>query len=409
VTHERLKHLVSPITGIVAELKPIAEDERGRYSVWMASHALPGTGRGLADLRVSLANKSAGKGRTSTQARTSALCEAIERISMGFTGHEPRRRARLTGLGKAAIHPNDCMLLSEAQYATREERNAVRGGDWIPERFDPERPCDWTEVAVIAPEGDDAASRFLPTALCYLGAPDPPPSLVADSNGNAAGNTLEEAILQGFFELVERDAVAIWWYNRRVPRCVDLEGEGDPYLLETAGVYAERGHDFRLLEITSDLGIPVYAAVSRRFDPDEAIFGFGAHPDPLLAMHRAATELNQLLFVSQRPSGRGRILADPAVREPWIEGAPAAGAPFVIPDAFRSTSGKELVRASAALVHGKGLEFLVLDQTRPGIGFPVVKVIVPGLRPINPRFAPGRLYAGPDRGESDLNPLPVPR
>ena len=37
------------------------------------------------------------------------------------------------------------------------------------------------------------------------------------SNGSAAGNRLEEAILQGLFEAVERDAVAIWWYSR-LPR-----------------------------------------------------------------------------------------------------------------------------------------------------------------------------------------------
>ena len=36
----------------------------------------------------------------------------------------------------------------------------------------------------------------------------------ADTNGHASGNTLEEAILQGFLELVERDALAIWWYNQ---------------------------------------------------------------------------------------------------------------------------------------------------------------------------------------------------
>jgi ribosomal protein S12 methylthiotransferase accessory factor len=40
----------------------------------------------------------------------------------------------------------------------------------------------------------------------------------------------------------------------------------------------------------------------------------------------------------------------------------------------------------------KGLEMLVLDQTRPDTGLHVVKVIVPGLRPFWARFAPGRLY-----------------
>ena len=43
-----------------------------------------------------------------------------------------------------------------------------------------------------------------------------------------------------------------------------------------------------------------------------------------------------------------------------------------------------------------GLDFLVLDQTRPDIGVPVVRVIVPGLRHFYRRFAPtGRLYDVP--------------
>ena len=57
---------------------------------------------------------------------------------------------------------------------------------------------------------------------------------------------------------------------------------------------------------------------------------------------------------------------------------------------------------------------MVLDQTRPDVGLPVVKVIVPGLRHFWPRFGPGRLYdvpvglgrlATPTR-EADLNPVP---
>jgi ribosomal protein S12 methylthiotransferase accessory factor len=60
----------------------------------------------------------------------------------------------------------------------------------------------------------------------------------------------------------------------------------------------------------------------------------------------------------------------------------------------------------------EGLDFLVLDQTRPDIEVPVARVIVPGLRHFYRRFAPGRLYDVPvklgwlDRPvrESDLNP-----
>jgi ribosomal protein S12 methylthiotransferase accessory factor len=62
-----------------------------------------------------------------------------------------------------------------------------------------------------------------------------------------------------------------------------------------------------------------------------------------------------------------------------------------------------------------GLEVLLLDQTRPDIGLPVVKVIVPGMRHFWARFAPGRLYDVPARlgwvekatPESMLNPIPM--
>jgi ribosomal protein S12 methylthiotransferase accessory factor len=60
-----------------------------------------------------------------------------------------------------------------------------------------------------------------------------------------------------------------------------------------------------------------------------------------------------------------------------------------------------------------GLDFLVLDQTRPDIEVPVVRVIVPGLRHFYRRFGPGRLYDIPVKlgwldhplSETELNPL----
>jgi ribosomal protein S12 methylthiotransferase accessory factor len=68
-----------------------------------------------------------------------------------------------------------------------------------------------------------------------------------------------------------------------------------------------------------------------------------------------------------------------------------------------------------AALERRGLEMLVLDLTRPDVGMPVVKVIVPGLRPYVPRFAAGRLYDVPVQLgwipdpliEPELNPLPM--
>src|SRR5207237_290254 len=77
--------------------------------------------------------------------------------------------------------------------------------------FDDERETEWTPVWSLTEE----RSKYAATASCYFGYPFSPEHDFCrpDSNGNAAGVNLEEAILQGFLEVVERDAVALWWYN----------------------------------------------------------------------------------------------------------------------------------------------------------------------------------------------------
>ena len=60
--------------------------------------------------------------------------------------------------------------------------------------------------------------------------------------------------------------------------------------------------------------------------------------------------------------------------------------------AVEATDTREDVERCRALVEARGMEFLVLDQTRPDIGKPVTRVIVPGMRHFWARFAPGRLY-----------------
>lgn len=67
------------------------------------------------------------------------------------------------------------------------------------------------------------------------------------------------------------------------------------------------------------------------------------------------------------------------------------------------------------IVEERGIEVLVLDQTRPDVEMPAAKVIVPGLRHFWARFAPGRLYDVPVEmgwlsktlAEEEFNPIPV--
>jgi Uncharacterized conserved protein len=97
-----------------------------------------------------------------------------------------------------------------------------------------------------------------PVVFFYRG----PGQISADSNGCAAGNTLEEAIVQGFLELVERDAYAIWWYNRLQRPAVDLSQFNDYYVRDLQAQLADHGRRLWLLDVTSDLGVPTYVAIT---------------------------------------------------------------------------------------------------------------------------------------------------
>jgi ribosomal protein S12 methylthiotransferase accessory factor len=92
--------------------------------------------------------------------------------------------------------------------------------------------------------------------------------------------------------------------------------------------------------------------------------------------------------------------------------------PASTPDDFGYTLAQDIlenVRNVQRRLEAAGLEILVLDQTRPDIGLPVVKVIVPGMRSVWARFAPGRLFDVPVRlgrlteptAYDQLNPLPM--
>ena len=298
----------------------------------------------------------------------------------------------------------------------------------MPPRLDPEAEIDWTPVWSLT----QRRHRYLPTSMLYSMPAEQrgPADLIADSNGCAAGNTLEEAILQGFYELAERDAFAIWWYNRLRAPAVDLSSFDDKYLASALGHYAGYERELWMLDITSDLGVPAFVALSRRPDAptEDIIYGAGAHADPRVAALRAVCELNQCLTWLPRP-GRsdGRPVIDDPLALRWWKTARLADCAWLAPAADEPLRGasqypaietadtREDVEHCRALVEARGMEFLVLDQTRPDIGMPVVRVVVPGLRHFWARFAPGRLYDVPvtmgrrvhPLAEADLNPAPV--
>jgi oxazoline/thiazoline synthase len=418
-TVARFRKHVSPLTGVVSRLERIDADVPLNTNFY-AQHNFSGPAASVDQLRAGLSGGSFGKGSTAEQGEASALMEAIERYSGIFQGDEIRKLGRFTDFPKGdAIHPNDVQLFSDTQFR-QPPHDPTSHEHAVPPVFDRSAEIEWSPVWSLR----DRRFRYLPTALLYFFYSGPG-HLPSDTNGCAAGNTREEAIVQGFLELVERDAYACWWYNRARRPAVDLSRFNDYYVSDFQTQLADAGRRLWVLDVTNDLGIPTYVAMAHWMDEgrENMEFGSGAHFDSRIALLRALTELNQFLSIGAKDGGKSDKSTLDGITPLRLDNYP-----YLMPNGdsprhsdpgsdlgadFGHLNTREQVLACVDITKRAGLDFLVLDYTRPDIDVPVVRVTVPGLRHFYRRFAPGRLYDVPvklgwlDKAtlESDLNPV----
>lgn len=419
--YEQYRHHVSSITGIVPYLARVPSPD-GTF-VYASGYNRARSFKQWQNFRRNLRSQSAGKGTDDLQARVSALCEALERYSGLASCHEPFEHASYAKLPDA-IHPTRFLLYSEKQYAQRETWNEGRPPHLqVPDRFDETKPIDWVPIWSLT----EQCAKYVPMAYAYFDVPLDEDHVFcgSDSNGCAAGSSLEDAILQGFFELVERDSISLWWDNRVLRPAVDLASFAHPYITQVQQMMAGLQREFWLLDITSDLQIPAFVCVSRAVGQatDDIVLGFGAHFDAQVAALRAITEMNQSLPAVLRDA-KGNYNSQSSWEIEWWQTVTTRDDPYLTPDLTQplkrladyprlaSDDLRTDVDTCVEILRVQGLEMLVLDQTRADVGLPVVRVIVPGLRHFWSRYAPGRLYDVPvklgwldaPRREEGMNP-----
>ncbi|PKW09370.1 ribosomal protein S12 methylthiotransferase accessory factor [Streptomyces sp. 1222.5] len=423
-TLARLERHISPHLGAITKLVSHTPENNTLTYSFAAGHNFAMVNDSMDLLRRNLRGQSGGKGRSEVQAKVSAVCEAIERYVGVWRGDEPVLRSAYRDLDpRTAVHPRSLLHFSETQLAGREawNRDPANRLHKVPDPFPEDASVDWTRGWSLTHDEE----RLIPAAYAWYGHPDLKDHFfcIADSNGSAAGNTLEEAILQGLCELTERDAVALWWYNRLRRPAFDMDSLDDPYVDRLRAFYDAQDRDLWMLDISCDLGMPVYVAASRRrHSVEDVMVGFGAHPDPRVAAFRALTELNQFLpMIENRDAdGNTAYLVDDLETLTWLKEATVEKEPWLLPDpelpATRvgPQAGFDLaarIREQVARIQEAGSEVIVIDQTRPDLELNVVKVIAPGLRHFWRRLGPGRLYDAPVRlgllaeptAEADLN------
>jgi ribosomal protein S12 methylthiotransferase accessory factor len=335
-------------------------------------------------------SSSQGKGVTRELADVSAVMESIELF------HAERLRAPdviapvawLRAAGRRFIDPaqliaNSGRLVSAAVYNDN-------------------HPIEW--LALAQPAG--GAPILVPRSYLDLDRTGPysPLALALDpsSNGLASGNTLDEAVVHGLYELIERHCFTEYSgldLAARRARSVDLATiSGAPHLGELMQRLDHAGLALAVRAIHGPLGIPAFRAKVTPRDPGDrtpGTVGFGAHFVPEVAMSRAITETIQgrvTKIAGARddfyPYTYHHINAalDP-VFDAALDPAPAAHEPAglawsAIPRPPRFASFREVLGWTLAALERHGFtDTCFLDQRRAELGnIPIVSVVSPHLR-----------------------------
>jgi ribosomal protein S12 methylthiotransferase accessory factor len=350
-----------------------------------------------------------GRGLTAAAAAASGLGEALEIACSVAWDDEPFCRAREADLGPEAWGLAGLAGFSPAQLEDRTAWNLrLAGTDRVPLLPEADRPIDW----LAACDAFSGTEIWLPADAVLIGrSAGDGAGFPADTNGVAAGPSPEAARLAALLELVERDAAGRWWYGRRLRPAVD---PGD---LPNAGPVldhlARRGRRALLLDITSDLGIPVAAAFAADArDGAHVSVGFAARPTLFAAAADALCELMQMEFLvhaarmigAARP-GLSRWFAEARAGSPPLAAAPGPALPPE--DGGVAGPGPALAAALACLA-ACGCRVAFLDRTRPEFGLPVWRAVAPTLCHWKPRLGRARLLAPDPRDAAPVATEPNP-
>jgi ribosomal protein S12 methylthiotransferase accessory factor len=393
------------------------------------------------------ADRSGGAGFSLPDALAAAIGEGVERYCMRFCAAgelafgSHRRLSRTVPM----VPAERWRMHSAVQVERVRRRNGGRGA--VAEVLTKDAELGWAWGYSLTEE----SWKLVPAFMVYL----PYAPLAGEarcgwntSTGLACGNTLEEAVLAGLCELMERDAFALCWLHQVLPRRVRLDSP------ELAGFVASRFHadhpavDLEVWDLTLDLEVPVVAVRLRRsLESGPGVFlGAAARLDPEAALRKALAEVAQCvpccrytlrqsrdwqpqddfsdvvnferhsIFYLKRPDLIPKVCA---LREQDRDGIGLSAMP-------RRGTGSVLgdLRRCVEALARRGFEPLVVDLTTPDIGelgLRVVRVLAPGLMNLHgnhnwPWLGCDRLWQAPrDLGwdgageaEDGLNPFPHP-
>ncbi len=227
------------------------------------------------------------------------MFEAIER----FAAMKPRGPLEITrdcraSLGEVSFDP--ATLISHVDAAF---------GPGRMERYSSSTVYDW----VWAYSVQQQRQILIPQQLAYYGQFGEEPCggrfVHETSSGSAIGGSIEEAMLYGLTEAVERDAFLVSWYGHR--RCPTIlpSTVADGLLKPLLARLAAQGLELVIQSVAVDLPVHVFAVriLNRSAHQDRAWYvAAGAHLNPLEALQSAINEVTSMVRSSPDDHARGQ-------------------------------------------------------------------------------------------------------
>ena len=321
----------------------------------------------------------AGKGATVEQARASAMMEGFERYSAEKQDID-QEKISISAYNEIK---NDSVL---------NPRNLL-----LPKSFENQniemQKLEWIEAEEIISESPilvPANAVFHP----YIPNREIKPSAMAmfkgNTNGLASGNVIEEAVLHGIFEVVERDAWSIFELTKRNKKQIDLDTIENETVSELVEKFTSQGIKIKLMDITADLKIPtIVASADDTVLKDAALLtlGVGTHLNPEIAAIRALSEVAQSRATQIHGTREDTVRAD-FMRKAGYENMKRTNKDYFVEEDEKinlsdienkiTGSIKRDIEVSIEEVQKAGLDKVIYyDLTREEIGVNVARVIIP--------------------------------
>ena len=324
----------------------------------------------------------AGKGATREQAKASAMMEGFERYSAERQDADVERTFVDTynNLKNSqdinALDPKD--LLLPKNFTTQNVENSRL--EWI------EANDIISEETIYVPS-NAVFHPYIPTREVQ---PSPIAIFKGNTNGLASGNIIEESVLHGIFEVVERDAWSIFELTKRNKKEINQDTIENDIINELLSKFNDEGIEIKLMDITADLKITTVAASADDTvlkDPALLTLGVGTHLDPNIAVIRALTEVAQSRATQIHGTREDTIRAD-FMRKSGYDHMKKMNRHYFQKEETTidlgdiedksSNSIKKDIETSIEEVQKAGFEqILYTDLTREEIGINVARVIIP--------------------------------